>query len=293
VSDSASIAQVRSLRLDDGRELCVREWPAAGEETLVLLHGLLDSSEGWEELCGAVGGRRIAFDLPGFGYSDPPRRGSLAGYARDIAEGLEALELGRFTLVGHSLGGAVAACLAELMPKRIEALILLAPAGFGHIHLAEALSLPGVRNLLEAALPVLLSNRLALSAGYMAMVSNGRTPDDGLVERVTSRGGALADGVREATRAVVDASRSPDAFHRRSLRYGGPVYGVWGDGDRLVPSAHARGLRTACGHAQVEIWPGMGHHATRERFERLVALVERATAAGRPAVPTGARRRAA
>lgn len=290
-----SIAEVRSLRLDDGRGLGVREWPGAGGQTLVLLHGLLDSSEGWTELCGAVGGRRIAFDLPGFGYSDPPRRGSLAGYVRDIAAGLEALETGRFTLVGHSLGGAVAAGLAELMPERVEALVLLAPAGFGHIHLAQAVSLPGVRSLVEAALPLLLSNRLAVSAGYMAMVSNGRAPGDGLVDRVASRGGALAEGVREATRAVVDGSRSPDAFHRRRLRYGGPVYGVWGDRDRLVPSAHARGLRTAFAQAHVEIWPGMGHHASRERFERLVALVGRATAGGRsrPAVRTGARGRAA
>jgi pimeloyl-ACP methyl ester carboxylesterase len=291
----SSIAEMRSFRLDDGRELCVREWPGASSETLVLLHGLLDSSEGWTELCGAVGGRRIAFDLPGFGHSDPPRRGSLGDYARDIVDGLDALGIGRFTLVGHSLGGAVAAALAELMSERIDALVLLAPAGFGHLRLAETVSLPGVRSLVRAALPVLLSNRLAISAGYMAMVGNGRSPDDGLMDRVTSHGGAVADGVREATRAVVDASRSRNAFHRRRLSYGGPVYAVWGDHDRLVPSAHSRGVRTAFEHAHVEIWPGMGHHAIRERFDRVVELVGRATAPprSRPDVPSAARGKAA
>ena len=278
----SSYAAVRSLSLEDGRDLCVREWSGRRGNAVVLLHGLLDSSEGWAQLCGALRGQRIAFDLPGFGYSAPPPRGSLAGYARDIAEGLDALEVDSFTLIGHSLGGAVAAALAELMPDRIEALILLAPAGFGPLYLADAVSLPGVRNLVHAALPHLLTNRVAVSACYKAMVSNGKTPDPGLVERLTGRGELLADGVREATRALVEASRSRDAFHRGEMRYRGPVSGIWGDRDRVVPASHSQGLRSAFPHAQIEIWRGMGHHPTRERFEEVVELVGRTTATLRP-----------
>src|SRR3979411_1237199 len=99
------IAAVQSLALRDGRALCVRRWPGGGEEPLVLLHGLLDSSEGWSQLSQRLSG--IAFDLPGFGHSDPPSRGSIAGYARDVAEGLDMLGVNRMTLVGHSLGGAI------------------------------------------------------------------------------------------------------------------------------------------------------------------------------------------
>jgi pimeloyl-ACP methyl ester carboxylesterase len=242
---------------------------------------LLDSSEGWRRLCEATSGTRIAFDLPGFGHSDPPHRGSLAGYARDVAEGLDALGVERCTVVGHSLGGAVAAALAELIPERIDALILLAPAGFGRIHLAEAVSIPGFRNMVDAALPFLLANGLAMSAGYMTMVSNGRAPEPDLVERVTRHGGRMADGFREATRAVVEAARSDGAFHRRRLCYRGPVHAVWGDRDRLVPSGHSHGVLTAFPHARVEIWRGMGHHATRERFDDVVALVARGAASSR------------
>lgn len=50
------------------------------------------------------------------------------------------------------LGGAVATALAELMPERVAGLVLLAPAGFGRIHLAEAVSLPGVRHVVQATL---------------------------------------------------------------------------------------------------------------------------------------------
>jgi pimeloyl-ACP methyl ester carboxylesterase len=260
--------------------LCARRWPGAGEDTLVLLHGLLDSSEGWSRLCERLSGERVAFDLPGFGHSDPPSRGSIAGYARDVAEGLEMLDVNRVTLVGHSLGGAVAAALAELLPDRVAALVLLAPAAFGRIHLVEAVSIPGVRKLVEGALPVLLSSRLAVTAGYVTMVTNGKSPEPALVERVTSRGRSLVDGVREGTRSLSEAGRSPNAFQRRRVRYDGPVHAVWGDRDRLVPLSHRHGVRAAFPQARIHVWAGMGHHPLRERTDDLIELVQKAIAEG-------------
>jgi pimeloyl-ACP methyl ester carboxylesterase len=66
------------------------------------------------------------------------------------------------------------------------------------------------------------------------------------------------------------------------MGYDGPAYALWGDRDRLVPSAHARGLRTALPQVDIEISPGMGHHPTRERFDEVVALVGRARAVPAP-----------
>jgi pimeloyl-ACP methyl ester carboxylesterase len=219
---------------------------------------------------------RIAVDLPGFGFSDPPPRGSIAGYARDVADALDAIGAKRFTLVGHSLGGAVATALAELMPERVTGLVLLAPAGFGRIHLAEAVSLPGVRTIVQATLPFALSSRTAVAAAYRMMVTNGEPPEPGLVDRVTRRGGSLVDGAREGTRAVVDAGRAKGAFHRRRVRFDGPVFAVWGDRDRLVPLSHRDGVRAAFPQARIDVWPGMGHHPLRERFDDLLALITRA-----------------
>jgi pimeloyl-ACP methyl ester carboxylesterase len=279
-ASKSQIATVTTLRLKDGRALCARRWPGSGDHTLVLLHGLLDSSEGWAALCERVDCTRIAFDLPGFGHSDPASPGSVAGYASDIAEGLAMLGAGRFTLVGHSLGGAVATELAELIPDKVAALVLLAPAGFGRINLAEAVSIPGARNLVEAALPFLLSSRLAVTVGYFTMVSNYRRPERELVDRLTSRGGSLVDGAREGTRAVVEAGRG-DAFHRRRIRYRGPVSAIWGDRDRLVPPSHRHAVQAAFPRARIDLWRGMGHHALVERFDELIDVVREATAAGR------------
>lgn len=275
------VAVVETLRLRDGRALCVRRWPGNGEETTVLLHGLLDSSEGWSQLCERLSGACVAFDLPGFGYSDPPSRGSIEAYARDVAGGLEMLGVDRMVLVGHSLGGAVAAALTELLPSRVTALVLLAPAGFGRLPLAEAASLAGVSKLVEVALPVLLSSRLAVTAGYVMMVTNGKRPEPGLVERVTSRGRSLVDGVREGTRSLTEPRPSPSQLERRRIHYQGPVHAVWGDRDRLVPLSHRSGVLAAFPHARIHVWRGMGHHPMRERAADLVKLVQRAMAEGR------------
>jgi pimeloyl-ACP methyl ester carboxylesterase len=275
------VCTLESLSLADGRALCVRRWAGSGDATLVVLHGLLDSSEGWSRLCEGVSAQVLAFDLPGFGYSDPPQCGSIESYASDIAEGLNMLGIERFTLIGHSLGGAVATALAEMMPDRVAGLVLFAPAGFGRIHLAEAISVPGIRNVVEGGLPFALRSRLAVTASYFTMVTNGRPPDRGLVDRITSRGAELVDGAREGTRAVVEAGRSANAFHRRRLRYRGPVFAVWGDRDRLVPPAHRNGVLAAFPHAQVRIWKGMGHHPLRERFDELVEVIDQAVIATR------------
>ena len=69
---------------------------------------------------------------------------------------LAALDVHDFTLVGHSLGGAVATALAERLRDDVAALVLIAPAGFGRIHLAEAIQLPGVRTVVRHGLPLAL-----------------------------------------------------------------------------------------------------------------------------------------
>ncbi|MGA2926977.1 MAG: alpha/beta fold hydrolase [Solirubrobacteraceae bacterium] len=266
------VASVQPLLLADGRRLSVSRWPGGGDP-VVILHGLLDSSEGWTRLCERISVPGVAFDLPGFGHSDPPPRGSISSYARDVAEGLTMLGVERFALVGHSLGGAVAAALAELMPSQVSSLVLFAPAGFGRIHLAEAAWIPGVRNVLQATLPLVLSSRFAVAAGLRTMVTNGNSPDRDLVARVIDRGGQLVVGVREGTRAVVNAGRNHDAFHRRRIGYDGPVCAVWGDRDRLVPVSHRHGLKAAFPQARIEVWYGMGHHPLSERFDDVLALV--------------------
>ncbi|HWY24837.1 MAG TPA: alpha/beta fold hydrolase, partial [Nevskia sp.] len=83
----------------------------AGEGVpLVLLHGIGASRQDWEFNVPALARRYrvITPDLRGFGLSERSGNYSVATFANDIWQLLEQLEVERFHLIGHSMGGAVA-----------------------------------------------------------------------------------------------------------------------------------------------------------------------------------------
>jgi pimeloyl-ACP methyl ester carboxylesterase len=263
---------VRDVRLAEGRRLRVRSWPGEGRP-LVLLHGLLDDSEGWTGLAMDTHRPCLAIDLPGFGGSDLPRWPRISAYAEDVAAGLDRLGIDACTLVGHSLGGAVATAVAE-RHDGIHSLVLLAPAGFGHIRLAEWFALPGVREVSQLALPLALVSPLLVTAGYAAFVAHGRLPSRDLTDRLRRRAFQSAPGVRSAVTAIAAAGRSPRGFHNRRVEFGGPVAALWGERDALVPLAHTKAVKAALPQAHVEVWPRMGHHPQRERPAQLSRFIE-------------------
>src|SRR4051812_50135388 len=97
-------ADVSSVPIGGGRSLQVRRWDGSGRP-LVLLHGLLDDSEGWAQLAADTHRPCVAIDLPGFGGSDRPRLPRIGSHALRLVDRLEGLALQGCTLVGPSLGG--------------------------------------------------------------------------------------------------------------------------------------------------------------------------------------------
>ncbi|AWB50249.1 hypothetical protein HYN69_06105 [Gemmobacter aquarius] len=107
--------------------------PTGSAEAIVLLHGLFDSPKGWRDLprrLAAAGHSVLAPDLPGHGDSAPAA--TLDEVLTTLAQTVtQAIPAGPLTLIGHSLGAALAVKIATLMPQRIAHLILSAPAGLG------------------------------------------------------------------------------------------------------------------------------------------------------------------
>jgi pimeloyl-ACP methyl ester carboxylesterase len=270
---------LRTVEVSGGRRLAVREWPGDGRP-LVLLHGLLDSSAGWADLAGRTSQPCIAIDLPGFGDSPAPTRPRLSAYAEDVLTTLSTLDVGSFTLVGHSLGGGVAAAVAERMREEVQALVLCAPAGFGRIPLAELAALPGLRTVAAGSLPHLMTRRLLVGAVYASFVTSGIGPTEELCRRLAAEAARVGPGVRAALEALAASGRSSRAFHRRPVGYDGPVTALWGGRDALVPAAHVSGVQRALPQARIHVWRGMGHHPQRERPAEFAALVDAAHRAG-------------
>lgn len=139
----AGVAGVTSRRLALRSGLGVRvveSGPPEGE-CVVLLHGWGCSAYLFHAIVPtltAAGFRVMVPDLKGHGLSDKPL--DRAGYhvsamTAHVVEILDALELGRTTLVGHSMGGAIALRLALDHPERIQAVIALNPVGLGHVRI--------------------------------------------------------------------------------------------------------------------------------------------------------------
>src|SRR4051812_50169596 len=100
-------ARVLSVHVPGGRRLTGRAWDGEGAP-LILLHGLLDSSEGWDDMAVRTSRPCIALDLGGFGRSDLPASPRIEAYADDVAAAPRRPRIQSATLVGHSLrrGGA-------------------------------------------------------------------------------------------------------------------------------------------------------------------------------------------
>ncbi len=116
----------------DGTATFVRETPArdGGAEPALYVHGLGGSATNWTDLAGLLAGRLEgqAIDLPGFGYSDPARRYTLAALADRVARWIEISGRGPVHLFGNSLGGAISVRVAAARPELVRTLTLVSPA---------------------------------------------------------------------------------------------------------------------------------------------------------------------
>jgi pimeloyl-ACP methyl ester carboxylesterase len=101
---------------------------------LLAVHGWLDNAGSFARLAPLLAARHhvIALDLPGHGGSDHLPAGAsyhYLDYVRDVLAAADALQLARYTLLGHSLGAGVASLVAAAMPERIERLLLIEGIG--------------------------------------------------------------------------------------------------------------------------------------------------------------------
>src|SRR5438128_10991330 len=125
---------------------------------VVLVHGLGGFGASWRDTIDALATRATVFavDLPGFGRSAKPRTTYRLGYfARALHGFLEGLGVGQASLVGHSLGGAVAVTYALTHPSRVERLALVGAVvpgcGYRPSWIFRLVALRGLGELLSCA----------------------------------------------------------------------------------------------------------------------------------------------
>lgn len=263
-----------------------RAYRMAGSGPAVLLiHGIGDESESWLGVMGRLAERYtvIAPDLLGHGASDKPRADySVAAFSNGMRDLLDVLDIDSATVVGHSLGGGVAAQLAYQYPERVERLVLVGAGGVGKevspvLRAAAApmsevgmvpLMVPGANEVVGVVLGLL--GRLGLGIGR----------DHAEVARVL-RG--MPDRRQRAAfgrtlRAVVDwRGQLVTMLDRAYLAQSMPVLLAWGEHDGIIPVEHAYRAHDAIAGSRLSIYPEAGHfphHADPDRFvDELVAFI--------------------
>jgi len=243
-----------------------------GDLSLVFLHDCGGSARTWRLVTHQLAGqfRTVAVDLRGCGESDKPAAGYRVERLADDVEALvAALGLGRYVLVGHSMGGKVAQLLASRRSAGLEALVLVAPAPLSPRLLTDA-QLEAVRRAgdgregLEAALPLLVAAAL---------------PAD-LREQVVEDGLATAAGLRSAW---VDTMLAQD-FTADAAMIAVPTLVLVGESDTVgPPESVGREVVGRVAGAVLKVIARSGHLVPLEAPQRVADEIERFLRPPKPA----------
>ncbi|OBI88123.1 alpha/beta fold hydrolase [Mycobacterium asiaticum] len=256
---------------------------AGSGPVIVLLHGVGDSSTTWEPVHAKLAQRFtvIAPDMLGHGESDKPRADySLASFANGLRDLLTALEIDRVTLVGHSLGGGVAAQFAYQYPQFVERVVLVSAGGVTKdvsIALRLAAMPLGAEALSMLRLPGAVPAMGLVSRAVGSVVGSTRfTRDVASLPRLVgglSKPGAVSAFAR-TLRGVVDTQGQYVTMLDRSyLMHGLPVQIIWGEDDLIIPASHARLAHRQIPGSRLEILPESGHMPHGDHPDRFVQIV--------------------
>jgi pimeloyl-ACP methyl ester carboxylesterase len=225
-------------------------------QPLILVHGLGGSTRCWARNVPALARSCCvhAIDLPGFGRSRG-QRFVLRDAAGLLVGMMDQLGLARTTIIGHSMGGLLAAYVAAQFPQRVERLVLVDAAALplDHLSLRQAWHL--VRRLPHLPLRLLaVLGTDALRAGPVTLIKALRS-----LRRMDIR----LDLARVEARTLI----------------------LWGEHDATLPLAVGQQLHGYLPQAAFQVIAGAGHFPMWERPTAFNQAVIRFLEHGNAATP--------
>jgi pimeloyl-ACP methyl ester carboxylesterase len=261
------VVVVEDRRSIDGEGLAVYE---TGEgPPLVLIHGFSVDHTWWDRVVPALAKRHrvVTVDLLGHGRSPKPTEGyTMEEHADRVAEELQERGVDRATVVGHSLGGAVAVALAERQPRLVRRLMVIGtgpedPDGASGNPFVLATFLPVTGHLIRAFEPHDLV-RAFLEDTLLPEVDLSPEQAEAPEHPTWQAYHGSAFGFRDY--------RSDTPLDTRVKRLGVPFAAIFGADDDEAD----KGIRyRAVPGARVTVLPGLGHSPQLERPGRVARLI--------------------
>jgi pyruvate dehydrogenase E2 component (dihydrolipoyllysine-residue acetyltransferase) len=237
-----------------------------GGDAVVLLHGFGGDLNNWLFATPALAETHTvyALELPGHGGSSKDVGPGDVDFLVDaVVQFLDSQGVDRAHLVGHSLGGLVAASVALRDPRRALSLTLVASAGLG-----EEINGEYLRGFIEAGSRRELKPALELLFADTSQVTRQLVDDVLRYKRI--------DGVDGALRSIADHVFGDGRQHvlvgDRLAELGVPLLVVWGQEDRIIPPEHARHVPEG---AEVHVLEGSGHSPHMEAAGNVNRVMER------------------
>lgn len=249
---------------------------------VVLLHGNGVTLQDYE-VSGVLGlaeenHRVIAFDRPGFGYSDRPRSTiwTPRAQAAVIAAALERLGVARAVVVGHSWGTLVALAMALDRPDTVSGLVLLSgyyyPTARTDVIPSSLPAIPGLGDVLSHTVSP-LSGALIGPAVVKASFAPAPVPD-----KFASFPVGLTLRPSQVRATAAEAALMISSAAELSRRYGevrAPVVIMAGEGDLIAHTdKHAKRLAREIAGSELRVVPGQGHLLHYAVPEQVVAAID-------------------
>ncbi|MFR9602625.1 MAG: alpha/beta hydrolase [Rikenellaceae bacterium] len=225
-----------------------------GDKCVVLLHGYLESMLVWDSFVPLLykDVRVVTLDLPGHGISIVEgEEHSMDFLATTVVDGLKALGIERFTVVGHSMGGYVALAMCELFGDMIDGVVLLSSTPNPDSEEKKKNRLREIE-LVKSGKKEALAN-VAPSAGF-AVANRGRMKDyiSDLVEQVYI---TEDEGVVALLRGMMNRRDQNDMLRSFAV----PQMFIMGKCDDYIPYEVAQQIVDSHPQAQVVWLEKSGH----------------------------------
>lgn len=264
-------ASERTVEVDGQRIVQLEAGPESAP-LVVLLHGFTGSKENWLPLMAVLSKdhRVIAPDLPGWGESQrlPGADYGVRAQAGRIAAWLDTLPRPPELLVGHSMGGHIAALVAATRPGKVPRLALLSAAGVPFEENAFG------RAVLAGGHSFAVEDRASLDR-YLGLVFADPPFVPWPVDRAFIRR-RIADHDFEL--AVLASLRGEERFAVQPLlgQVRAPTLLLWCEGDRVIDPSAAATYAAGLADSRTVLLPGCGHMPMMEDVAGTAAALREA-----------------
>jgi 4,5:9,10-diseco-3-hydroxy-5,9,17-trioxoandrosta-1(10),2-diene-4-oate hydrolase len=263
------VPEGRYAQLPNGRRI---HYLDEGQGPVVVwLHGSGNGASGYSNFKGnypafvKAGYRCIVPDLVGFGYSDKPAdvEYPLAFFVECVKQALDVIGVRKYTLLGNSLGGAIALGFALEHPDHVERLVLMAPGGLND--LPDYLAMPGMAAMFATFGGGPLTVEKMKEFFLKAFVVNPACVDDQLVRE-------RFELMKLQNPQVMKTMKVPNLTARLG-EIACPALTLWGLNENMMPESGILRLAKGLRNGRMVLVPNCGHWVMiehRELFNRMV-----------------------